>query len=63
VGKMSKNDEGAWRVEKPTDSFGQLNDAPLWSAWNFQHKRRDWHEDIYDELHSRTLLGAAKQPL
>jgi hypothetical protein len=59
---MRKHDEGAhWLVEKTSDSSEQLNDAPLWSPWNFQHKRRDWQEDIYDELPTSTSQGASKE--
>jgi hypothetical protein len=48
---MSRNNEKAHSpAEKPSGSSEQLNDAPPWSPWNFQHKKRDWHEDFYDEL-------------
>ena len=39
-------------ARKPGDSSEQLDNPPLWSPWNFQTKQRDWHEIIYDEMHS-----------
>jgi hypothetical protein len=42
--------QGAER--KPSDVTEQSDNPPLWSPWNFQTERRDWHEIIYDERHS-----------
>jgi hypothetical protein len=34
------------------DSPEELDNPPLWSPWNFQTKKRDWHEVVYDEMRS-----------
>jgi hypothetical protein len=61
---MSRNNEGPhWPAEKPSASSEQLNDAPPWSPWNFQQKKRDWHEDFYDERPTSTSHGVVKQPV
>jgi hypothetical protein len=36
-------------------SSKQLDNPPLWSPWNFQTRRRDWHEVIYDEIRSSSM--------
>ena len=50
---MSENIGKAQSPEqKPGDSSEQLDNPPLWSPWNFQTKQRDWHQALYDEMHS-----------
>jgi hypothetical protein len=61
---MSKNMDSARRAaEKPAGSSERLADPPLSSAWNFQNKERDWHEDFYDEIPLSTSRGAVKHVL
>jgi hypothetical protein len=33
--------------QKPSDS---VDHPPLWSPWNFQNKKRDWHDNFYGEI-------------
>jgi hypothetical protein len=47
-------------AQKPGDSSEQLDNPPLWSPWNFQSKQRDWHEVIYDEMHSSYVKSDEK---
>jgi hypothetical protein len=58
---MSRNtDSGRGTAEKSGDSSERLDTPPLWSPWNFQIKKRDWHEDFYDQIHSSESHGAEK---
>jgi hypothetical protein len=65
-GKMSKNTDADGRGEKADEWHGAeqkpgdwSDHPPLWSPWNFQNKKSDWHEAFYDEIPS-SKSGALK---
>ena len=58
MGKNTNSERGA--AEEPGHSSERLDNPPLWSPWNFQNKKRDWHEDFYDQIHSSESHDAEK---
>jgi hypothetical protein len=46
-------------AREPSNFSERLDNPPLWSPWNFQSKKLDWHEVIYDE-NALALYGEHK---
>ncbi len=37
-------------ARSPGNSPKPVDDPPLWSPWNFETRKHDWHDIIYDEM-------------